>query len=91
MENKGSFNHFLTISSDGFIKIKNDSLTYQVQATSRLSFVGCWLDIELATDNINPINKTKSKVLTELFIYKDSLSEQDYARLVSVINSLANK
>jgi len=86
------------MSSDGNIFIGNESFNYQILATSRLSFIGCWLELQQSTNLINLNNQSKqipSKLLTQThlplihrFIFKDSLSEQDYARIVSVLKQI---
>jgi len=98
LENKAQFTHYLTMSSDGNIFIGNESFNYQILATSRLSFIGCWLELQQSTNLINLNNQSKqipSKLLapthlplTHRFIFKDSLSEQDYARIVSVLKQI---
>lgn len=76
---------------------------YQLQASSRFSFLGCWLVLQQLTaqpltaqpittvnsmfnakSSINKSNNTKTRV----FIYRDSLSNQDFSRLSTVISQL---
>jgi hypothetical protein len=93
LENKEHFTPYLTLSSDGNISIENES-NYQILATSRLSFIGCWLELQQSTHSINSNNQkkqskeSKNKAISHRFIFKDSLSEQDYARIVSVLNQI---
>ena len=98
LENKAHFTHYLTLSPDGSISIGNISIdnisinnesSYQILATSRLSFIGCWLRLQQNTHSINPNNHNKQIPFTHRFIFKDSLSEQDYARLVSVLKQIS--
>lgn len=54
---------------------------YQLQANSRLSFLGCWLFFVAASSDIsNDAPKHK-----RLFIFRDSLTEQDFSRLSAVL------
>jgi len=55
----------------------NGAEYYQLQTNSRFSFLGCWLTLMPATAQ-NTLLKGKKK---QLFIYRDSLSEQDFSRL----------
>ncbi|MGL1959259.1 MAG: hypothetical protein OCD00_18350 [Colwellia sp.] len=62
---------------------------YQLQPNSRISFLGCWLllkPIEIHDDNRK--NTTKIK---QIFIFRDSLSEQSFSRLTSVINNIESR
>lgn len=87
-ENKTPFTYYLTISTQGLLTIKNEGMTYQLLATSRLSFIGCWL-VFRPSPPLNPSSKVASQPMpTQLFIFRDSLSEQDYSRLVSVLKQL---
>jgi len=56
----------------------NEALNVQLLASSRVSFIGCWLDFQLKGEN-----KQRS-----LFIYKDSLLKNDYSRLLNIIAQL---
>jgi len=57
---------------------------YQLQANSRLSFLGCWLTLTSVTEN-STLLASKHK---PLFIYRDSLSQKDFARLSLVLRKL---
>ncbi len=66
---------------------------YQLQASSRFSFLGCWLALQpLAAQPISAVNtmcNTKNNNKKRmLFIYRDSLSNQDFSRLSNVISQL---
>ena len=62
---------------------------FQILASSRYSFLGCWLHLEpfpkLHTSDYlsGTINKQKQK--KSLFIFRDSLSEKDFSRLSQAI------
>ena len=62
---------------------------FQIQASSRYSFLGCWLHLEpfpklhspdYLSDTINEQKQKKS-----LFIFRDSLSAKDFSRLSQAI------
>lgn len=65
---------------------------YQLLENSRFSFFGCWLFLQPTTNNScvkaggNLVNN--SDVKKQFFIYRDSLSDQDYSRLTNVIAQL---
>jgi len=88
LENNGFFTHYLTISPNGLVLLGHDSYDYQLLATSRLGFLGCWLDLQRVESLCNSTQKNRQVISTQLFIFKDSLSEQDYARLVRVLKQL---
>ena len=71
----------------------DDTEHYQLQANSRFSFLGCWLVLQPLT--AQPLSAVNSIVndnytfkATKFFIYRDSLSEQDFSRLSNVISQL---
>jgi len=79
-----------TLANDGVISFSDERLNYQLLASSRFSFFGCWLIMKLAITNgdgageVQNVNfKTK-----RCFIYRDSLNGQDFARLIKVLASL---
>lgn len=65
---------------------------FQLLTSSRFSFFGCWLcmaplsNLTLPETLPNAINKRRKKKL--LFIYRDSLSAEDFSRLSQVIGKL---
>lgn len=65
---------------------------FQLLASSRFSFLGCWLHMAPLANSSSPeslpntINKRRNKKL--LFIYRDSLSAEDFSRLSQVIGKL---
>lgn len=75
-----------TLTAKGVLTFLNDDVSYQLCGKSRFSFLGCWLILApLTVKNIALQNKRKKSY----FIYRDSLSGQDFARIITVINSLA--
>tara|TARA_B110000467_G_C18234125_1_gene430498 strand:- start:505 stop:1017 length:513 start_codon:yes stop_codon:yes gene_type:complete len=86
----------LLLTKEGAVSFSNDPIDYQLLANSRISFLGCWLIISprlnreiktnigqersLITGNNNKVQK--------VFIFRDSLSGQDYSRLSNVLNNL---
>lgn len=65
---------------------------FQLLTGSRYSFFGCWLyavplpNVYSAEPLSNAINKRRKK--KRLFIYRDSLSAEDFSRLTQVIRNL---
>lgn len=65
---------------------------FQLLTSSRFSFFGCWLCMAPLSNLVlpeilpNAINKRRKKRL--LFIYRDSLSAEDFSRLSQVIRKL---
>ena len=62
---------------------------YQLQANSRISFLGCWLILQPVSDTSLIINNQNNNVKIRFFIFRDSLSKQDFSRLSQVINQLS--
>jgi len=89
LDNNESFTHYLTITTDGLVTIDNNKAPYQLLATSRISFIGCWLSFQPSSGLINPLKKTPQVTSRQLFIFRDSLSGQDFARLVSVLKKIS--
>lgn len=61
---------------------------YQLQASSRFSFLGGWLILQPVTTVHAMFNVSNNKSKTMIFIYRDSLSKQDFSRLSNVISQL---
>jgi len=57
---------------------------YQLQANSRLSFLGCWLSLTSVSAS-STLLASKHK---RLFIYRDSLSQEGFSRLSLVLRNL---
>jgi hypothetical protein len=69
----------------------SDNAQYQLQESSRFSFLGCWLVLQPLTSEITVNSNMKNKKhsnKTMLFIYRDSLSKQDFSRLTNTISKL---
>jgi len=83
----GSF----VLTSEGAISYSDEQYSYQLLASSRFSFFGCWLLMKptkgIENNNITGITNVDSIVIKH-FIYRDSLNGQDFARLIKVLNSL---
>ena len=58
---------------------------YQLQASSRLSFLGCWLTLNSVTTS-STLSASKDK---QLFIYRDSLSRENFSHLSLVLRKLS--
>ena len=90
------------------VYINNDAVDdnieyFQLLATSRFSFLGCWLELlPVSTASVNsldnnylnvkplkkiPWNNTRLKK-KQLFIYRDSISLQSFSRLIQVIQKV---
>jgi len=87
-DNLEPFTHYLTITKDGLVKRNNEKMIYQLLGQSRLGFIGCWLSLQQSTVSGNSLNKTGNVASRKLFIFRDSLGEQDYARLMSVLQQI---
>ncbi len=61
---------------------------YQLQESSRFSFLGCWLILQPKTPANLIFNDNQAYKNKTLFIYRDSLSKQDFSRLATVIAQL---
>jgi len=55
---------------------------FQLLPSSRLSFVGCWLTL----NSLSALQPTAN--LKQVFIFRDSLSAQDFSRLSLVMRNL---
>ena len=65
-----------------------DKSHYQLQASSRYSFLGVWLVLQ-PMSALNTMFQAKNNgTKTLLFIYRDSLTKQDFSRLAHVISQL---
>ncbi|MBU2869620.1 hypothetical protein, partial [Colwellia sp. E2M01] len=58
---------------------------YQLLAQSRFSFLGCWLIMQPKND---PLQKSTQVLPKQLFIFRDSVSAQDFSRLAKIIKQL---
>lgn len=60
---------------------------YQLLEGSRFSFIGCWLLLQPTMDNAD-FNTGHSHAKKRIFIFRDSVTEQDFSRLANVITQL---
>nr|WP_157825901.1 hypothetical protein [Colwellia sp. Bg11-28] len=68
--------------------LDNETISYQLLAESRLSFIGCWL-VLMPNSSASAQHRTHGKGYPkQFFIFRDSLHEQDFSRLARVINQL---
>ncbi|MDO6506714.1 hypothetical protein Q4506_07590 [Colwellia sp. 4_MG-2023] len=74
------------LSKAGICSLKGND--YQLSKSSRFSFLGCWLILQPITKVSLMLDDDKVSKNKALFIYRDSLSEQDFSRLVTVITQL---
>jgi len=86
-----SFEYRLEKTGESTVDTKEQ---FQLLATSRYSFFGCWLHLvplsnlsSSATLSYSIYKRRKNK---RLFIYRDSLSAEDFSRLSQVIRKLNN-
>ncbi|MBL4941327.1 MAG: hypothetical protein JKY81_06630 [Colwellia sp.] len=75
------------LSDQGLCRF-DENQHYQLQASSRLSFLGCWLILQPLSAVGSMFNEKNNKPNTQYFIYRDSLSEQDFSHLSKVIAQL---
>lgn len=78
-----SFEYMLEPSVVSTVDVKEQ---FQLLASSRYSFFGCWLHMHSFESLTNTINKKHKK--KQLFIYRDSVSPEDFSRLSQVIRKL---
>lgn len=76
------------------VSTDNKRESFQLLASSRYSFIGCWLQMASLSNQAlpdtlpNAINKRRKK--KRLFIYRDSLSAEDFSRLSQAIRKLGS-
>jgi len=68
--------------------IFEDAIRYQLHVSSRFSFLGCWLILQPIPALSTMFHAKSNSSKTLLFIYRDSLSEQDFSRLSNIISQL---
>jgi len=78
------------LTNDGKLSFSDEQSCYQLLAASRVSFLGCWLFMQMTTmtDNNRYTDKTTSTSVKKYFMFRDNLSGQDFARLIRVLNDL---
>lgn len=78
------------IGNDGICSFE-DSLhrieQFQLLRSSRFSFLGCWLFLQPTTSKAS-FNTKAHHAKKRIFIYRDSLTEQDFSRLANIISQL---
>lgn len=79
-------NCVLILTNTGEVKLGANSENYQLQSNSRFSFIGCWLVLSTSDNSLNLAHHKKTR--KQLFIFKDSISKQDFSRIANVINQL---
>lgn len=77
---------FESMFENSVVSSSDVSEQFQILASSRYSFFGCWLDMYSTKLLNNAINKKHIK--KQLFIYRDSLSSEDFSRLSQIIRKL---
>lgn len=75
------------LDSQGLCTFSCD-IHYQLQPSSRFSFFGCWLNLKSITADNAMFNTANRNGNASLFIYRDSLSQQDFSRVSKVISQL---
>mgnify|MGYP000120819990 CR=1 FL=1 len=78
------------ISNQGICSFDDDN-SYQLQESSRFSFFGFWLILQPIALVGLPLSTNNSKKLLKLFIYRDSLSNNDVSQLSKVISQLSHQ
>ncbi len=92
---RGSINQSFTLTTDGHCLFYGGE-QWQLLPESRVSFLGCWL-VALPLAQSQSLEKTPSYAFVRQtraqykFIFKDSLSPCDYARLTRVITAIKIK
>ena len=88
MSKKNRLTSSFILTNTGSIRFNNEDASYQLLAGSRLSFIGCWL---VMSQNVPAVFLPKDLFETmpkQLFIFRDSINEQDYSRIARVIKQL---
>jgi len=75
-------------SSNILTTIELPPIYYQLQASSRFSFIGCWLVMTPDYSKSTPQQDISKVFPKQLFIFRDSVSEQDFSRIANVIKQL---
>jgi hypothetical protein len=88
LENSGAIVGSFIVTNEGIITFSDKISSYQLLPNSRLSFVGCWLVFQPSGLSTTSIKLNGNRALTKLFIYRDSLSRQDFSRLAKIIKKL---
>lgn len=78
----------ILIEMDGTTLFSGDLTSYQLLATSRIGFLGCWLELTSKAKTGSSQNGMSLAAQKHVFIFRDAFSEQDYARLNRIIRQL---
>ena len=78
----------LKLTTSGEIYLHKNQVSYQLLPASRISFIGCWLVMVPNESILSQCSNAASNTPKQLFIYRDSLSNQDFSRLARVIKQL---
>ena len=88
MSKKNRLTSSFILTNTGSIRFNNEEASYQLLAGSRLSFIGCWLVMRQNVPAVFLPKDLLEKIPKQLFIFRDSINEQDYSRIASVIKQL---
>lgn len=78
------------LTDNGVISFSDEQSSYQLLTHSRFSFFGCWLMMKPSTENNSATERANiSFKVKSVFIFRDSLNGQDFARLARVITRLS--
>ena len=89
IHNTQTISYSFILTRSGELYLDKEPLAYQLVATSRLGFIGCWL-IMLPIENSPNQEQSIAKATTkQLFIFRDSLASQDFSRIANIIKQLA--
>lgn len=86
--NNNTIGHSFVLTHTGGLYFDKDPLSYQLIATSRLGFIGCWLIMVPSEPKLHQRSHTANTVSKQYFIFRDSISGQDFSRLARVIRQL---
>lgn len=88
----------MILTHDGKINFNHGSMSYQLQPSCRCSFIGIWLEmlptLSMLSDHKIDVGHSSKQynnqhvALKTLFIYKDSLTPQDFCRVVNAVRKL---
>ena len=86
--NNNAIAHSFVLTYTGGLCFDKDPLSYHLLTTSRLGFIGCWLIMVPSELTLNQCGNTNNTSPKQLFIFRDSISGQDFSRLARVIKQL---
>jgi hypothetical protein len=81
---------YFVVTNRGVIFFPETLESYQLSIKTRVSFFALWLELEpLSNESISKLSKQKLLASTKsLFLFRDSLTRQDFSNLLSVIREL---